>query len=294
MNNTESSFRAKWENNNSLAVGETLREGSDIFNWILGRNGYESVAQFSGFLQNKKRILDAGCGNGRVSALLRKYSDADRTEIVGIDLVAAEIASNNLEKLGLEKNTSFYEKDLLADLTDLGQFDYIYCQEVLHHTSDPQQAFLNLCRLLLPSGEIAIYVYKQKAPIREYADDYIRDRISELPYEEALQVCDQITNLGKMLSEQNVKISVPDVEILDIKAGEYDLQRFIYHYFMKCFWNEHLSFTDNSVINYDWYHPQLSTRHTVEEVRQWFHRAGLRIIHESVDFYGITVRGVHA
>jgi hypothetical protein len=30
----------------------------------------------------------------------------------------------------------------------------------------------------------------------------------------------------------------------------------------------------------------------VEEARQWFAEAGLRIVHEHVDFYGITIRGV--
>jgi hypothetical protein len=69
------------------------------------------------------------------------------------------------------------------------------------------------------------------------------------------------------------------------------VQRFIYHFFMKCFWNPELSFHDNAVINYDWYHPQLCSRHTVEEVRKWFQRAGLSVTREFVDFYGITMHG---
>lgn len=60
---------------------------------------------------------------------------------------------------------------------------------------------------------------------------------------------------------------------------------------MKCFWNPELDFNENAVINYDWYHPQLCSRHTPEEVRQWFERAGPRVVHECVDFYGITMRG---
>jgi hypothetical protein len=61
---------------------------------------------------------------------------------------------------------------------------------------------------------------------------------------------------------------------------------------MKCFWNDELSFEENAVINYDWYHPQLATRHTVEEVRGWFASAGLDVVHEFVDEYGVTMRGV--
>ena len=288
MTNTADSFRDKWEKNTDLAFSETLREGSDIFSWILNRNGFSSSQELAGFLESKRRVLDAGCGNGRVMALFKQYSSAESTEIVGIDLVSSNVARKNLGQL---ENVFVYERDLLGDLSDLGEFDFIYCQEVLHHTEDPQAAFHNLCNVLAPGGEIAIYVYKKKAPAREFVDDYIREKISNLPYAEAIAVCEQITELGKSLSEYKLKIDVPQVDVLEIPAGEYDLQRFIYHFFAKCFWNPELSYRDNVAINYDWYHPQLSTRHTLDEVREWFSSGGLRIIHEFEDFYGITVRG---
>lgn len=288
MNNTKNSFKDKWEKNTDCAFENTNTEGSDIFNWILNRNGFNLPLEFSNFLSNKKRILDAGCGNGRVTSLLRNYTNNDSTEIVGIDLVAAKIAEENLKNC---KNVSFFQKDLLEDISDLGLFDFIYCQEVLHHTSNPRQAFSNLVNLLSKDGEIAIYVYLKKAPIREYVDDFIREKIADYPYEQALKICEQITELGKTLSNLNIKINVPDVEILEIKSGEYDLQRFIYYFFMKCFWNNELSFNDNSVINYDWYHPQLCSRHTLEEIQNWFKEEGLNITHEHQDFYGITIRG---
>lgn len=232
--------------------------------------------------------FDAGCGNGRVTALLRSCSPVDHTDIVAFDLVAADVARRNLA--GYER-IDVREADLLGDLSGLGRFDFIYCQEVLHHTSDPEKAFRNLCSLLEPGGEIAVYVYKQKAPVREFVDDFVRARISGLSYEDAMKTAEQITALGKVLSELRTDVDVPAVEALGIPAGRYDLQRFLYHFFMKCFWNPELSFHDNAVINYEWYHPQLCSRHTVEEIRAWFDRAGLRVLHEHVDFYGITMRG---
>ena len=289
--NTRQSFSDKWSKNTDCAFEQTITEGTDIFNWILTRNGFADPSLLRKFLSNKKRILDGGCGNGRVTALLRKYSEEKTTEIVGIDLVAADVARKNLEN---ERNMRFETKDLLEDLSDLGKFDFIYCQEVLHHTANPAGAFDNLVGLLEDEGEIAIYVYKQKAPIREYVDDYVRDRIGNIPYEDAYKACEQITMLGKALADAKIKIEVPDVDLLEIKGGEYDLQRFVYHFFMKCFWNDELSMNDNVVINYDWYHPQLCTRHTIEEVREWFAKNGLEIVQECVDFYGITVRGKKA
>lgn len=284
---TVTSFRDKWVRNRQLAFSETLREGSDIFNWILTRNGFNTAAAFREWLSDRGRVLDAGCGNGRVTALLHKFAPTS-AEVVGIDLTAADVARDNL--LGLDR-VNVEQKDLLGDLSSIGQFDLIYCQEVLHHTSDPRGAFLNVCGCLAAHGEIAIYVYKLKAPLREHADDYIRDRISELSYEDALIAMKEITELGRVLSNLNVTVTVPDVRVLGIDAGEYDVQRFIYHYFMKCFWSPALSFDENAVINYDWYHPQLCTRHTLEEVEGWFADAGLEIIHRYVDHYGITMRG---
>lgn len=284
---TSKSFREKWQNNPDLAFAETLREGSDIFRWITTRNGFATAEAFRQWLAPRRRILDAGCGNGRVTALLRKYAHED-ADIVGIDLTAADVARANLEG---QPRVSVFAKDLLADLGNLGQFDLIYCQEVLHHTASPRQAFLNLTGLLSPNGEIAIYVYKVKAPLREYADDYVRERVSRLPYDAALEAMKEITAFGKALSELNSRVTVPDVKVLGIEAGEYDVQRLMYHFFLKCFWNPDLDFDANAAINYDWYHPQLSTRHTPEEVASWFDAAGLNIIHRVVDHYGITMRG---
>lgn len=79
--------------------------------------------------------------------------------------------------------------------------------------------------------------------------------------------------------------------ILGIEAGRYDVQRLIYHFFMKCYWNSDLTYDENVAVNYDWYHPQIATRHTSAEVEEWFVAAGLDIFHRFSDFYGITMRG---
>lgn len=284
---TFTSFRDKWQQNRKLAFDETSKESSDIFNWILNRNGFSSAEALRQFLIPKQRILDAGCGNGRVTALLHRHA-SHTAELVGIDLTAADVARDNLA--GLPRLT-VAQGDLLGDLSAIGQFDFIYCQEVLHHTADPRKAFLNLCQRLTPSGEIAIYVYKLKAPLREHADDYVRDRLSGLPYEQAMVAMRQLTELGRALSELKTQVTVPSVDVLGIQAGTYDVQRLIYHFFLKCFWNPELSAEANAVINYDWYHPQLCTRHTPAEVRSWFEEAGLDVNHECVDPYGITMRG---
>jgi len=284
---TAKSFKNKWENNVDAFWKETLSEDSDTQRWILDRNGFNSLEAFAAYLADRKRILDAGCGNGRVTALLRKLAAAN-SEIVGIDLVAADVAKKNFASVPAVHIES---RDLLGDLSGLGLFDFIYCQEVLHHTDNPARAFENLRNLLAPQGEIAIYVYKQKAPAREFVDDYVRGKIANLSYDEAMIQCREITELGRVLFESGLKVHVPRVTSLGIEEGEYEVQRFIYHFFAKCYWNPNITYEENVLVNYDWYHPQVATRHTLSEVEGWFNLSGLEIIHRKVDHYGITIRG---
>lgn len=288
-NNTAKSFYDKWHQNKDLAFQNTLKEGSDIQNWILTRNGWNTLTGLKEFLNNKKTILDAGCGNGRVTALLAMNAAVD-AKITGIDLTAADVAAENLQGV---KNTFFYIKDLMADNSDVGKFDFIYCQEVLHHTNNPFQSFSNLVNHNLENnGTIAIYVYKKKAPIREFTDDFIREKIANLPYDEVMKHCNQITEFSKSISKKTEEFYCPDIELLGIPAGNYTPQRFIYHFFMKCFWNDELNFEQNSAINYDWYHPQNCTRHTMDEIREWYAKNNLEVTHAYEDFYGITMHGV--
>jgi len=289
LNNTERSFRDKWHKNKGLAFENTLNENSEIFKWIIERNGFNNGNGLRNFLSKKKNVLDAGCGNGRVTALLREYSNPEQTAVTGIDLVAAEVARENLSSYS---NVFFHTRNLLDDLTSLGKFDFIYCQEVLHHTGDASKGFANLVELLDIEGEIAIYVYKQKAPVREFVDDYIREKIKTMPYDEAMEHCRQLTEFGRALNDLALTVKVPNVDLLQIPEGEYDLQRLIYHFFTKCFWNNEFSFEDNSVINYDWYHPQDCSRHTLEEVKGWFAENDIKVNHEYEDFYGITIKGI--
>jgi SAM-dependent methyltransferase len=100
ITNALSSFRDKWEKNPDAFFAETLREGSETQRWIIERNGFGSLADFKDHLADRTRILDAGCGNGRVTALLR-MSAPENVEIVGIDLVGAGVATENFKDIPL-------------------------------------------------------------------------------------------------------------------------------------------------------------------------------------------------
>ena len=127
-NQTNSSFRQKWTNGSTAFLNTTMDEGSEIFTWITNRNGFQSSSDVTEWLLPRKRVLDAGCGNGRVTHLLRRYMRPD-AELLGIDFSSHEIATNNFGDL---PNTDFQFADLMQNLSHLGTFDLIYCQEVLH------------------------------------------------------------------------------------------------------------------------------------------------------------------
>ncbi len=139
-------------------------------------------------------------------------------------------------------------------------------------------------------GRIAIYVYRQKAPVREFADDYVRTKISELSYDDAMEQCREIAALGRALAGLETSVTVPTIDVLGIEGGEYDVQRLVYHFFMKCFWNDDLDDEANAAIDFDWYHPQLCAAHAAR-VSRMAQAGNLEITREHVDHYGITIWG---
>ena len=83
--------------------------------------------------------------------------------------------------------------------------DFILCDQVIHHTENPQKTYAHLASLLTPNGKFACYVYAKKALPRELFDDYFRTETHSLSHEEMWQFSDQLTELGKTLSELTVE-----------------------------------------------------------------------------------------
>ena len=103
-------------------------------------------------------------------------------------------------------------------------FDYVYSDQVLHHTKNTQTSFKYLTKFLKKDGHISIYVYNKKAPIREFADDYIRSKTTKMSVSDCVQFSKDMTILGQSLSGLKKKITIPhDIKLLNIKAGTYDI-----------------------------------------------------------------------
>ncbi len=168
--------------------------------------------------------------------------------------------------------------------------DLIFSEGVLHHTDSTERALKSLARLLKPGGRFLFYVYRKKGPIREFTDDYIRDKLQAMTPREAWDALIPLTKLGKTLGALDIEIDVPEkIDLLEIPAGRINLQRLFYWHVFKAFYRSDMSLDELNHINFDWYAPRNAHRQRPEEVRRWCRDAGLAIEREIVELAGITV-----
>jgi SAM-dependent methyltransferase len=279
---TFESFSSKWTRVSSEEIAQRYRQQHQ---WYVERYGFGDEAGLAGFLEGKRRVMEAGTGTGGDAARFARLCDAD---VVGIDLSAAiDVAQN---EFGAPDNLHFVQADILRPPFSPGLFDFISSDQVIHHTPDARRAFSTLAERLAPGGHLAVYVYKVKAPLRELADDWIRERATKMSPEDCLELSRDITELGRELSRTGGRIMLDrGVPLLDIPPGEHDVQRLIYWTFMKCFWNDDFSENLNALVNFDWYHPPFASRHTESEVLGWCSESGLDVEHLDVADSGISV-----
>jgi len=282
---TENAFSSKWKIYNKSYHDKKWFDLQQ--SWFLDRFGWKCLANFSKFLKTHRKILDAGTGIGNSAKL---FSSNQKSQVFAID--ASDSIGFAYKKYGKIPNIHFLQADLRRLPFKKGFFDFICSDQVLHHTKNTETSFKYLTKYLAKNGLISIYVYNKKAPIREFADDFIRERTTKMSKRECVEFSKDMTYLGKSLSQLKKKIQIPrDIPILKIKAGTYDVQRFFYWNFLKCFWAEDGNFERSVGVNFDWYFPKYAHRHTPKEVKKWYKDMKIKIIHFKEVESGISVSG---
>jgi hypothetical protein len=97
-----------------------------------------------------------------------------------------------------------------------------------------------------------------------------------MSFDECREFSEQVTKLGKSLQRFRDPLVIEDnISLLNIKKGTYNLQKFIYDHFLKCYYNDGDGYESSVLTNIDWYHPKHASHHTREEVTQWFNDNGI-------------------
>ena len=281
---TSQTFAYKWQRRDTFegAVSENMRR------WLIEKYGHVYRAPWLNDYGAHPVLLDAGCGGG-MSCLELWGPAMGQLRYVGVDISSAvDVARDRFCERGLAG--VFIQSDLQQIPFPEKSVDIIFSEGVLHHTDDTREALRSVCRYLRPGGRILFYVYKKKGPIREFTDDYLRERLRGMTPDEAWEALMPLTRLGKVLGELNLEIEVPEaIDLLDIPAGGVDIQRLFYWHIFKAYYRPDMTLDELNHVNFDWYTPRNAHRHTPEQVWAWCSEIGLEIEHERIEAAGIPI-----
>jgi SAM-dependent methyltransferase len=133
----------------ALATGEAAAHRLRILHDVYGP-GTRRVLIESG-IRPGMRVADLGCGVGLVTALLAALVRPDG-HVVGIDASHAQLTEARKRLDGSATNVSLVE----SSATDTGlpaeSFDLVFCRFLLIHLRHPEQALLEMLRLIKPGG----------------------------------------------------------------------------------------------------------------------------------------------
>lgn len=258
-----------WNTDGAYDGPEALEFQKELFREMFP--GYES-REFG----ERKLILDVGCGSGIAgraffgNAINRNlYYCIDPSD--ALDRAQAEFA-----RLGL---SAVFRRWTIGELpAQQLQADYVFCPGVLHYTPNMLFALHDLAAVLRDGGELITWIYKKQPRLRAATDACLREYFSKMPAEEALRRMEPLTKLGIALGELKQTITVPeDIFYLGIKAGTYDLQRFIYYHILKLFYHPDLPFVRHNVNNWNAYFPSPVHFLDPQTIYDYVEDAGFRV-----------------
>jgi ubiquinone/menaquinone biosynthesis C-methylase UbiE len=108
-------------------------------------------------LPHNAKIIDIGCGTGQ---LVNFLALRENRQITGVDFsaVSLDYARSLKDKFQLDNLTLIQDNVLELSLPS-EQFDYVFCNGVLHHTGDARKGFSHVARLAKPGGFVTVGLY---------------------------------------------------------------------------------------------------------------------------------------
>lgn len=249
---TFSAFNYKWSR-----VPDWAEKTQGIYRqWYLTRYGYHTESGLRGFLTTKSNILDAGCGLARDSKFFAEL--APHAAILAVDQ-SEEALKVARETLAPFSNCHVQQADIT--LFNPGViFDFISCDQVLHHTPEPAETVAHLYSLLNVGGTLNFSVCKKKNEYREVVDEMIMRHAPSMKPEELWAFSEKVTELAKAVYD----LGITDVEF---QGKTYpNLQRYMHNHVFRAWYNPDIPFELSVSSNYDWFSG--NPRYDVAEVKE--------------------------
>jgi len=146
---TNASFDYQWKNLDSglhLLTDPAFQE-----------NAASLVEEYTGLSRDwfeGRKVLDAGCGNGRWSWVLCKLG----AKVVAIDQSISGVEAAR-EACSSFPNFTAKQQDLLEDIGMPGEFDFVWAYGLVHHTGNTWRAIRQIAECVRPSGYLFMMIY---------------------------------------------------------------------------------------------------------------------------------------
>jgi 2-polyprenyl-3-methyl-5-hydroxy-6-metoxy-1,4-benzoquinol methylase/uncharacterized protein YbaR (Trm112 family) len=200
-----------------------------------------------------KLILDAGCGNGRLTASVARYG----AEVVGMDLSRSVERADKYRALFAQEHAPFVhfvQGNVMEPPFARETFDHIHTSGVLHHTPAPQRAFEIFLTLVRPGGKAYVQLYRKREAWVGIPNQMLRAFTCRLPVRLLYRLC-----------YLTVPLHTTAVLVVAHFRGEKSPIR-------------EASRRERAVSLFDHFSPRYQFRYTPEQVHQMFKKAGLRNI----------------
>lgn len=141
-----------------ILIGDPALYDAFSHRFLLGSLFERIAADIAAVTPDGARLLEVGCGPGRLSILLfRRYG----LDVTGLDLDPAMIerARANAERSGNggERRPSFLVGDVSSLAFPGGSFDVVVSTLSMHHWADPTAGLTEIGRVLRPNGRAIVW-----------------------------------------------------------------------------------------------------------------------------------------
>lgn len=147
--------------------------------WADGGHEDDVLPRFYGLLPaGAQRVLDVGCGEGRITRELRRRG----RDAVGVDIAERLVALARARDRDGDYRVASAERLPFAD----GSFDLVVAFNVLMNVDDPAHAIAEAARVMVGGGRLCASIVHPIASAGAWHDDtfVIRDYLVERPHEE--------------------------------------------------------------------------------------------------------------